>query len=121
MYQTWAYLGTDTNVYGPESWRYPDPVAMQADLTANYAAAVSEINSLAGSAVASVAPVGQNWEKLAFAADLYGGYDTKHPGPRGSLISGGSDSRRQAWYRTKAAIPRRRNAFVTAARISRRR
>lgn len=87
LYGTWAYLGTDTNVYGTESYQYENPAAMQADIRLNYNTAASEINALYPSANAAVAHVGDYWEQLDFAADLYGGYDTKHPGARGSLIA----------------------------------
>ena len=87
LYETWAYMGTDTNVYGPASYQYANPAAMQADIRAAYAAAASELNAAYPNAGAVVAAAGDQFEKLSFNTDLYGGYDTKHPGPRGSLIA----------------------------------
>lgn len=87
LYETWAYLGTDPNIYGTESYQYANPSEMQADIHGNYNAAAGDLESLTGNGNTLVAHVGDQWEKLSFAADLYGGYDTKHPGPRGSLIA----------------------------------
>ena len=87
LYATWAYLGTDTNLYGTPSWQYANPSEMTADIRANYDQAAAELNAAYPTANATVAHVGDFWDSLGNTPDLYGGYDTKHPSARGSLIA----------------------------------
>jgi len=87
LFQTWAradgnYL-VDPNDYR-SAWDSPEE--MQADLSANYAAAASSMNIATGAGTAVVAPVGDAFASLDFNSALYAA-DLYHPSAAGTLLA----------------------------------
>lgn len=86
LYETWA-RGPGHSFYTGGSPAFPGgPAQMQQELRDGYNAAQANINASAGSGTALVAPVGDAFEEMNFALNLYAG-DIYHAQNRGSLLA----------------------------------
>lgn len=86
LYETWA-RGPGHSFYTGGSPSFPGgPAQMQQELRDGYNAAQANINASAGSGTALVAPVGDAFEQMNFALNLYAN-DIYHAQNRGSLLA----------------------------------
>jgi hypothetical protein len=83
LFETWARGPGNTGFY-PGS--FADPAAMQAELRANYLAALGDVRAAEGDAAARLAPVGDAFEARGFAVSLYDG-DLYHQSAAGALLA----------------------------------
>lgn len=86
MYETWA-RGYGNAFYTGGAPSFPGgPTQMQQELRDGYQQSTANINSVAGSSIAKLAPAGDAWELANFPANFYGD-GSYHASNRGSLLN----------------------------------